>query len=162
MCLNCISKILLESSLSCKYTQWLVNINAALWLQLWEDFIVVLEVLISLQKVSQCLLYLSETYRTAAGKGCYKENRTLSPIVFNFLCASIIISACLMLQHHPLCNSKGTGEAAWYLFVPVFSRRCWNKRNICHVFPLFCLIVTAIYPRADVIAIEGNGARPFA
>lgn len=56
--------------------------------------ILLLEVLISFQKVS---LYLSETYRTAAGKGCYKENSTLSPIVFNLVCASIIISACLML-----------------------------------------------------------------
>lgn len=110
--LNCIWKILWESSLSCKYTQWLVNINATLWLQLWEDFIVVLEVLISFQKVSQCLLYLSETYRTAAGKGCNQENSTLSPIVFNLVCASIIISACLMLSCHSLWNSKGRKEAA--------------------------------------------------
>lgn len=155
MCLNCVSKILLESSLSCKYAHWLVNINAALWLQLWEDFIVVLVVLISLQKVSQHLLYLFETYRTAASKGCYKENHALSFIVFNLVCAS------LMLRSHSLWNSRDREGAAWYFLVSVFSRQCWSKRNICHVFLLFSLIVTAIYPRADTIAMEGNGAKPF-
>lgn len=156
MFLNCVSKILLESSLSCKYAHWLVNINAALWLQLWEDFIVVLVVFINLQKVSQHLLYLFETYRTAASKGCYKENHALSFIVFNLVCAS------LMLWNHSLWNSRDREGAVWYFLVPVFSRQCWSKRNICHVFLLFSLIVMAIYPWADMIAMEGNRAKPFA
>lgn len=158
MCLNCVSKIHLEPSLSCKYAHWLVNINAAFWLQLWEDFIVVLVVFINLQKVSQHLLYLFETYRTAASKGCYKKkriNHTLYFIVFNLVCAS------LMFWSHSLWNSRDREGTAWYFLVLVFSRQCWSKRNICHVFLLFSLIVMAIYPRADMIAMEGNGAKPF-
>lgn len=155
MCINFVSKIHLDSSLSCKYAHWLVNINAAFWLQLWEDFIVVVMLFINLQKVSQHLLYLFETYRTAASKGCYKENHTLSFIVFNLVCAF------LMLWSHSLWNSRDREGAAWYFLVPVFSRQCWSKRNICHVFLLFSLIVIAIYPWADMIAMEWNGPKPF-
>lgn len=63
-------------------------------------------------------IYLKHTEPLPA-KGFYKENRALSLIVFNLVCATVMISALLVLW-----NSRGREEAAWYLLVPVFNRQC--------------------------------------